>query len=122
MRHCAPTSRLVSGSVAMPSSFEGARRSAFVALRGTLRRLVASLFQCIEYDDEVRVRLAHVLSQALSLFRGQCWDGSVNTVQRRGNVVDISQQTNEFTGGLHEGPCSPGSRGSCAVSSSSGLW
>jgi hypothetical protein len=28
-------------------------------------------------------------------------------VQRRGNIVDISQQTNEFTGGLHEGPLFP---------------
>jgi hypothetical protein len=46
---------------------------------GTLRPLMASLFQRLEYDDEVRVGLAHVLSQALLLFRGQGWDGSVNT-------------------------------------------
>ena len=52
-------------------AFESARRSASVALLGTLRPLMASLFQCLEYDDEVRVGLAHVLSQALPLFRGQ---------------------------------------------------
>src|SRR5713226_5436291 len=68
-----------------------ARRSASVALLGTLRPLMASLFQCLEYDDEVRVGLAHGLSQALPLFRGQGWDGSVNTAQRRGNIVDIAQ-------------------------------
>jgi hypothetical protein len=62
-----------------------------VALRGTLRPLMASLFQRLEYDDEVRVGLAHVLSQALPLFRGQGWDGSVDTAQRRGNIVDIAQ-------------------------------
>ena len=62
-----------------------------VALRGTLRPLMASLFQRIEHDDEVRVGLAHVLSQALPLFRDQGWDGSVDTAQRRGNIVDIAQ-------------------------------
>ena len=81
----------INATRAIPSGFESARRSASVALRGTLRPLVVSLFQCLEYDDEVRVGLAHVLSQALPLFRGQGWDGSVNTVQRRGNIVDIAQ-------------------------------
>jgi hypothetical protein len=81
------TPKDVSGIVAIPSGFESARRSASVALLGTL---MASLFQCLEYDDEVRVELAHVLSQALPLFRGQGWDGSVNTVQRRGNIVHAS--------------------------------
>jgi len=65
------TPKDVSGIVAIPSGFESARRSASVALLGTLHPLIASLFQCLEYDDEVRVGLAHVLSQALPLFRGQ---------------------------------------------------
>ena len=66
MQHVEPP-KDVSGLVAFPSGFESARRSASVALLGTLRPRIASLFQCLEYDDEVRVGLAHVLSQALPL-------------------------------------------------------
>ena len=57
-----------------------------VALRGTLRPLMASLFQRIEHDDEVRVGLAHVLSQALPLFRGRV--GMVASIRR--SVAAIS--------------------------------
>jgi hypothetical protein len=79
------TPKDVSGLVAFPSGFESARRSASVALLGTLRPLIASLFQCLEYDDEVRVGLAHVLSQALPLCapgEGQEEEGGENERKR----------------------------------------